>query len=121
MKKAFAILLVISMLFAFAACGGSGDEASEGEKTLLGEWHLYDEGQTSPKETITFNEDGTGARVVMSDGVKRKSEFTYAEKSGALELTFENSNVSSVSYTLEVNSLTLNNNVYVRPLTVEGE
>ena len=120
MKKTLAILLALTMLFDFAACG-SKQEDTQGEKTLIGEWHLYDEGATAAKETYTFNEDGTGLHTSIENARKENHSFTYADKDGILTLTFENGRINAFRYTLEVDKLIINGDTFVRPLTAEGK
>ncbi len=116
MKKTVAVFLALCMLFVFAACGGAGDKEGQGEKTISGTWHLYSEGATSPKAILVINEDGTGVYTTVKDARETTKSFTYTDSSSALELTFEDGTSASWSYTLEVDKLTVGNNVFTRPL-----
>ena len=120
MKKTLAILLAVTMLLAFAACG-SKQEETQCEKTLIGEWHLYSEGATVPGETYTFNEDGTGLHTSIENARSEKYNFTYTDKDGILTLTLENGRINAFRYTLEVDKLIIDGDTFVRPLAAEGK
>ena len=123
MKKILAVLLALSVLFAFAACGGGSEgEEAQGVKKLTGEWHLYTEGVSDPTEAYTFNEDGTGVRVRMRGLTKEVNNFTYTDEGTVITLNFENDTTLKFNYTLEVDKLILDGKTFVRPVNgTEGE
>ena len=114
MKKTLAILLAAIMLLVFAACGSKQGE-KQGEKTLIGEWHLSVDGVAVSDKTYTFNEDGTGLYTSMEEARSEKHSFTYTDKDGILTLTFENGRINAFRYTLEVDKLIIDGDTFVRP------
>jgi len=116
MKKTLSVILALCILFAFAACGSAGDDKAQGEKTLLGTWHLYSEGSTTPKASIVMNEDGTGVYTTVREARETVKNFTYTDASGVLKLAFEDGTSAEWSYTLEVDKLTIEGNTFTRPV-----
>lgn len=104
------IALMLCALFAtfcFTACG-SGDnsssksaaDSSSSKSALVGSW----ESDEAAGTIYTFNSDGTG--TLSGDGYK--TNFTYTEKDGKLEYTYEGSSEKpSDEYTIEGNKLSL--------------
>lgn len=112
MKKLSAILLVLCVLFSFAACGGG---ASGGKETLAGRWELYDEGSTAPKTVLVFNEDLTGERTTVRNGRTEVNTFTYTDDGSVLFISYDNKTTQTFNYTLETGKLTVSEGVvYVK-------
>lgn len=112
MKKTVTILLALCILFAFAACGSKDD----GGITLLGTWHLCDEGTTAPKGILVFNEDASGSYTSVVNAREETKSFTYTDDGSVLKLSFEDGTSSEWSYTLEAGNLTINGTkVFTRP------
>lgn len=112
MKKTLAVLLALTMLFAFAACGGAG---SKGSEKLQGEWVLYNGDTMAVKATLVINEDGTGVYTTSIDARDTAKPFTYTDNSGTLELSFEDGTSAQWGYALGEGELTIGRNVFVRP------
>lgn len=97
------IALILCALFAtccFTGCG-STTEANTNNSTsaIVGSW----DSNEAPGTVYTFNEDGTGA--LSGDGYELT--FTYTEKDGTVELTYEGASVQIYEYTIENDTLSL--------------
>ncbi len=113
MKKILAILLTLSFLFAFAACGSKS--GTDGEKVIAGTWQLFDEGASAPKATLIFNEDMTGQKTTVRSAREETLSFTYSLDGAQLHIAYENGTVQDMTYVLEGDKLTLDGTaVYTR-------
>lgn len=107
MKKLSAIILVLCVLFSFAACGG----ANGGKETLAGKWELYDEGVSAPKTVYIFNEDMTGERTTVRNARTEVNSFTYTDDGTVLSIAYDNKTTQTFQYKLEPGKLTLSEGV----------
>ena len=87
------IALTLCLLFAascFVACGGSDN----GKSALIGSWDSVE----APGTVYTFNEDGSGTLDASGTVLK----FTYTDKDGKLDLTYEGTTAPLTStYTIK--------------------
>lgn len=97
------IALTLCVLFAascFAACGGSNGGSDNGTASIIGSWDSIE----APGTVYTFNKDGTG--VLDASGVTMY--FTYVDKDGKIELTYEDTSSAQISeYTIKDDVLSL--------------
>ena len=64
MTSAMALLLCLTMLFSFAACGG--DNGNSGEQTVVGNWEcLVDAGDLYSQMTATGVDDDINLAVIV--------------------------------------------------------
>lgn len=108
MKKLSAIVLVLCVLFSFAACGGAN---GKGKEVLTGKWELYDEGATAPKAVYIFNDDMTGERTTVRNARTEINSFTYTDDGSVLFISYDNKTTQTFNYTLEPGKLTLSEGV----------
>ena len=98
-KKLFCILAltlcVVTALLCLASCGGS-----EKKSALVGTWAANEvEGMS-----YVFNEDGTG----KWDAGDYAMNFTYTEKDGVIELTYDGATTAQKwKYTIDGSTLTM--------------
>ena len=102
MKKAILVLMILSMLLALAACGGS--------KGAAGTWHIKSAGTSIGSVTVEqapelrnvmgdmiLNEDGTGSMVIMGSTYR----ITWDSR------TITGDDGTRLSYTVSGNTLEL--------------
>ena len=131
MKKIFAIVLVLVMVFALASCGGS-----KNEKNIVGVWKLVDtETETEYGLGIEFTKDGKlryglteevfeaiggGDAEDVMDGLDLLMSFEYEIKSDTeMEITMKAflglaKETTDVSYALNGDTLTFDGAEYTR-------
>ena len=131
MKKIFAMVLVLVMVFALASCGGS-----KNEKNIVGVWKLVDtETETEYGLGIEFTKDGKlryglteevfeaiggGAAEDVMDGLDLLMSFEYEIKSDTeMEITMKAflglaKEKTDVSYALNGDTLTFDGAEYTR-------
>lgn len=131
MKKIFAMVLVLVMVFALASCGGS-----KNEKNIVGVWKLVDtETETEYGLGIEFTKDGKlryglteevfeaiggGDAEDVMDGLELLMSFEYEIKSDTeMEITMKAflglaKEKTDVSYALNGDSLTFDGAEYTR-------
>lgn len=94
MKKIIAFLLVVMMVFSFAAC------SSEEKVTLIGTWESVDISGAK----YTFNEDGSGKYTFMGTDM----EFTYTDDGTQVTIQYSNSDAPNVfKYTIAEGKLNI--------------
>ena len=131
MKKIFAMVLVLVMVFALASCGGS-----KNEKNIVGVWKLVDtETETEYGLGIEFTKDGKlryglteevfeaiggGDAEDVMDGLDLLMSFEYEIKSDTeMEITMKAflglaKEKTDVSYALNGDTLTFDGVEYIR-------
>ena len=131
MKKIFAMVLVLAMVFALASCGGS-----KNEKNIVGVWKLVDtETETEYGLGIEFTKDGKlryglteevfeaiggGDAEDVMDGLDLFMSFEYEIKSDTeMEITMKAflglaKEKTDVSYALNGDTLTFDGAEYTR-------
>ena len=131
MKKIFAMVLVLGMVFALASCGGS-----KNEKNIVGVWKLVDtETETEYGLGIEFTKDGKlryglteevfeaiggGDAEDVMDGLDLLMSFEYEIKSDTeMEITMKAflglaKEKTDVSYALNGDTLTFDGAEYTR-------
>lgn len=131
MKKIFAMVLVLVMVFALASCGGS-----KNEKNIVGVWKLVDtETETEYGLGIEFTKDGKlryglteevfeaiggGDAEDVMDGLDLLMSFEYEIKSDTeMEITMKAflglaKETTDVSYALNGDTLTFDGAEYTR-------
>ena len=131
MKKIFAMVLVLVMVFALASCGGS-----KNEKNIIGVWKLVDtETETEYGLGIEFTKDGKlryglteevfeaiggGDAEDVMDGLDLLMSFEYEIKSDTeMEITMKAflglaKETTDVSYALNGDTLTFDGAEYTR-------
>jgi len=131
MKKIFAMVLVLVMVFALASCGGS-----KNEKNIVGVWKLVDtETETEYGLGIEFTKDGklryglteevfeaigSGDAEDVMDGLDLLMSFEYEIKSDTeMEITMKAflglaKEKTDVSYALNGDTLTFDGAEYTR-------
>ena len=131
MKKIFAMVLVLVMVFAFASCGGS-----KNEKNIVGVWKLVDtETETEYGLGIEFTKDGKlryglteevfeaiggGDAEDVMDGLDLLMSIEYEIKSDTeMEITMKAflglaKETTDVSYALDGDTLTFDGAEYTR-------
>ena len=131
MKKIFAMVLVLAMVFALSSCGGS-----KNEKNIVGVWKLVDtETETEYGLGIEFTKDGKlryglteevfeaiggGDAEDVMDGLDLLMSFEYEIKSDTeMEITMKAflglaKETTDVSYALNGDTLTFDGAEYTR-------
>lgn len=106
------IALTLCLLFAascFAACGSSNG-SDNNKSALIGTWESVE----APGTSYTFGEDGKGSL----DANGSVMNFTYTDKDGKLELTYDGTSSAQVSnYTIKDNVLSITDAEYGTTLT----
>ena len=108
--KIFVVVLVLTVLCAFAACnnnGGDKDESGKGEESVLKtDDRLYGQWQSEKKSdyVYTFNADGTG----QYDMAGNVLELTYNNRDGKITLSFTQEGYTPVTLSYELDGDRLN-------------
>jgi len=97
MKKILVLLLVLTMVLAFAACGGGGDP----ETDIIGRWECQDDSQ--PHQWMCVLVFDANGRFIDNDG----DEGYFDIDGSSLTLDFDDWDPLTVSFRLRGDRLTL--------------